>query len=140
MKYLNLFGDKYYKIRANQLPSGLQSSPDLSMLDEMGLFEFDESELSEINNNCEKFRYKMNVISPKWMGIKNGVIQITPIDQKVDVEDNNISLIQIWKGYDEWYYTEFRKKDSADLRVSPYYYKCDQLDGLIECLIQNIGR
>lgn len=116
MKYLNLFGDKYYKILANQLPSGLQSSPNLSMVDQIGLFEFDEYELSEIHNNCEKFRYKMNALSPKWMGIKNGVIQITPIDQKVDVEDNNgfdqcnISLIQIWKGYDEWYYTEFRKK------------------------------
>ena len=52
----------------------------------------------------------MNDISPEWMGIKNGVIQLTQIKQKVDVEDNNISLIQIWKGYDEWYYTEFRKK------------------------------
>jgi len=42
MKYLNLFGDKYYKILANQLPSGLQNSPNLSMVDQIGLFEFDE--------------------------------------------------------------------------------------------------
>ncbi len=79
----------------------------------------------------------MNDISPEWMGIKNGVIQLTPIDQKVDVEDNNISLIQIWKGYDEWYYTEFRKK-KWNGGVSPSYYKCDQLDGLIECIEENL--
>lgn len=123
MKYLKVFEDKYYKIHVN----------DIKFIDRYCKFE--KSEIDNISNICKKIKYNININSPEWIGIRDSVIQISPINNKT----TDISLIQIWKEHDEWYYIEFRYIDK-DLHTRAEHYKCDQFDGLIECITTEITK
>lgn len=49
--------------------------------------------------------------------------------------DENISYpITICKGEDEWYYLRLKSIKLSNKFIIEKHYKCDQLDGVLECL------
>jgi hypothetical protein len=69
--------------------------------------------------------------------VKNGIsMRGFYIYQNRWIENNN--TIFILKMPDEWYYVEYFT-DTHDLRSGKRHYKCDQFDGLLDCLKKELG-
>ena len=47
---------------------------------------------------------------------------------------SSILFINVYKLKDEWYYVEVINKTQPIDTGNKHYYKCDQFDGLIDCL------
>ena len=115
--------------------------------DNLNKLEFDESEFNQIKKIFpESSTCGLNKITSGILKYSIFINTQYQYQKKTYVSPNSHQTlfadvgIEIKKMSDEWYYISYyfpyfpHAQDTGYIRYKPYFYKCDQFDGLLQCL------
>lgn len=135
MKYLKLF-EMFNEVEKNEfflhlISKGKVKTPN-GMVSDNEVDEISESELLKIKSVFKsEYIYSLGYISVASRGKKSKVelLKQMPGSEKLKV-------VTIIKLKDEWFLAYFKQYEFQDkpFPFKEYYYKCDQIDGLLSCL------
>lgn len=97
---------------------------------------FSNSEIYDIDNFLKKYKTGIHVVKSSTINIQFSICGYHRTEEYPDVRK---PYVNIYKFSDSWFFIRFVNFERYKYYGEPKYYKCDEMEGIYQCLTEIIN-